>query len=97
VRRGHEIRTLIDGRGTSRPRADGVRCERHRCRVKQLKSNGVVFEECDSPMLKTVDSIANRGALKAAWFKDSEENLIGIMQPVQESDCVAAGGAGVRR
>jgi len=57
----------------------------------------VVFEECDSPMLKTVDSIANREALKAAWFKDSEENLIGIMQPVQESDCVAAGGAGVRR
>ncbi len=48
-------------------------------------------------MLKTVDSIANREALKAAWFKDSEENLIGIMQPVQESDCVAAGGAGVRR
>jgi catechol 2,3-dioxygenase-like lactoylglutathione lyase family enzyme len=50
--------------------------------VKQLKARGVVFDEYDLPGLKTVDSIADRGALKAAWFKDSEGNTIGLMQPV---------------
>lgn len=48
--------------------------------VKQLKSKGVVFEEYDFPDLKTVDSIAERPDFKAAWFKDSEGNMIGIGQ-----------------
>ena len=48
--------------------------------VKQLKSKGVVFEEYDLPDLKTVDSIAERPDFKAAWFKDSEGNMIGIGQ-----------------
>jgi catechol 2,3-dioxygenase-like lactoylglutathione lyase family enzyme len=52
--------------------------------VKQLKSRGVVFDEYDTPNLKTVDSIADRGPLKAAWFKDSEGNTIGVIQWVKE-------------
>jgi catechol 2,3-dioxygenase-like lactoylglutathione lyase family enzyme len=48
--------------------------------VKELKSKGVVFEEYDSPGLKTVDSIATRPDFKGAWFKDSEGNMIGIGQ-----------------
>lgn len=48
--------------------------------VKQLKAKGVVFEEYDYPDLKTVDSIAERPDFKAAWFKDSEGNMIGIGQ-----------------
>jgi len=48
--------------------------------VKQLKAKGVVFEEYDFPTLKTVDSIAVRPDFKAAWFKDSEGNVIGIAQ-----------------
>jgi len=55
--------------------------------VKDLKSRGVKFEEYDFPGLKTVDSIADAGDSKAAWFKDSEGNTIGIIQPVR----VAAG------
>ena len=50
--------------------------------VKQLKSKGVVFEEYDLPTLKTVNSIAERPDFKAAWFKDSEGNTIGIGQPL---------------
>jgi catechol 2,3-dioxygenase-like lactoylglutathione lyase family enzyme len=50
--------------------------------VKQLKSKGVVFEEYDYPNLKTVNSIAERPDFKAAWFKDSEGNMIGIGQRV---------------
>jgi len=48
--------------------------------VKQLKSKGVVFEEYDTPGLKTVNSIAERPDFKGAWFKDSEGNMIGIGQ-----------------
>jgi catechol 2,3-dioxygenase-like lactoylglutathione lyase family enzyme len=48
--------------------------------VKDLKSRGVVFEEYDFPGLKTVDSIADTGPVRAAWFKDSEGNLLGVVQ-----------------
>ncbi len=46
--------------------------------VKDLKARGVRFEEYDTPPLKTVDGVAEVGGNKAAWFKDSEGNLIGI-------------------
>jgi catechol 2,3-dioxygenase-like lactoylglutathione lyase family enzyme len=49
--------------------------------VAELKSRGVKFEEYDYPELKTVNSIATSGSLKAAWFKDSEGNILGITQP----------------
>lgn len=48
--------------------------------VKDLKSRGLVFEQYDSPRLKTVDGIADIGYARAAWFKDSEGNLLGIGQ-----------------
>ena len=48
--------------------------------VDQLRSRGVVFEEYDWPGLKTVDGIATTGPHTSAWFKDSEGNLIGLMQ-----------------
>jgi catechol 2,3-dioxygenase-like lactoylglutathione lyase family enzyme len=46
--------------------------------VKDLKARGVQFEEYDLPGLKTVDSVADIGPGQAAWFKDSEGNLIAI-------------------
>ena len=49
--------------------------------VRDLKSRGVKFEEYDSPGLKTKDSIAEAGDAKAAWFKDSEGNVLGVIQP----------------
>jgi predicted enzyme related to lactoylglutathione lyase len=50
--------------------------------VKDLKAKGVKFEEYDTPMLKTVDGIADVGGSKAAWLKDSEGNLIALGPPV---------------
>ena len=59
--------------------------------VAELRRRGVVFEEVDLPGLKTVNGIAevagnypSSGATgeKAAWFRDSEGNLLGIGQPV---------------
>ena len=48
--------------------------------VADLKARGVVFEEYDTPYLKTVESVATTGPIKAAWFKDSEGNLLGLVQ-----------------
>ncbi|MGA2380361.1 MAG: VOC family protein [Spirochaetia bacterium] len=49
--------------------------------VAELRSRGVKFEDYDYPELKTVHGIATMGATKAAWFKDSEGNILGITQP----------------
>ena len=48
--------------------------------VAALKSKGVVFEEYNTPDLKTVNSIATTGNSRSAWFKDSEGNLLAIVQ-----------------
>ncbi len=48
--------------------------------VAGLKARGLVFEEYNYPTLKTVNSIATTGSDKAAWFKDSEGNQLGIVQ-----------------
>jgi Glyoxalase/Bleomycin resistance protein/Dioxygenase superfamily. len=48
--------------------------------VRELKARGVVFEEYDYPTLKTVDSIATSGPVRSAWFRDSEGNIIGVVQ-----------------
>ena len=50
--------------------------------VKELRARGLQFEEYDSPTLKTMGGIADLGYAKAAWFKDSEGNLIGIAEQV---------------
>lgn len=48
--------------------------------VDELKARGVEFENYDYPNLKTVDGVADLGYARAAWFKDSEGNLLGIAQ-----------------
>jgi hypothetical protein len=50
--------------------------------VKDLKARGVKPEEYDTPTLKTIDGIAEIAGSKAAWFKDSEGNVIGLAPPV---------------
>lgn len=49
--------------------------------VQALRERGLTFEEYDYPNLKTVGGIADLGYARAAWFKDSEGNLLGIAQP----------------
>jgi catechol 2,3-dioxygenase-like lactoylglutathione lyase family enzyme len=58
--------------------------------VADLRARGVVFEEYDLPGLETVDGIAyiegnypSKGTgERAAWFRDSEGNMLGIGQPI---------------
>ena len=48
--------------------------------VAELRSRGVVFEEYDFPGFDRDKSIATTGSVKSAWFKDSEGNLLGLVQ-----------------
>ena len=60
--------------------------------VTELKRRGVVFEEVDVPGLETSDGIAevqgnypSKGGKgeRAAWFRDSEGNMLGFGQPLR--------------
>ena len=48
--------------------------------VAELKSRGVTFESYDMPNFDPETSIFSPGSVRSAWFKDSEGNLIGIVQ-----------------
>ena len=44
--------------------------------IDQLKARGVVFADYDFPGLKTVGHVCVLGAEKAAWFEDTEGNIL---------------------
>jgi catechol 2,3-dioxygenase-like lactoylglutathione lyase family enzyme len=48
--------------------------------VASLKTRGVVFEEYDLPNFKTVGSIVTSPTGRSAWFKDSEGNMLALVQ-----------------
>jgi catechol 2,3-dioxygenase-like lactoylglutathione lyase family enzyme len=57
-----------------------------RATVNELRARGVEFEEYDFPGLKTVDGIAElEGVELAAWFKDSEGNILAVSQFLVEA------------
>ncbi|MBA2305811.1 MAG: VOC family protein [Acidobacteria bacterium] len=51
--------------------------------VAELRGRGVVFEEYDMPGFKTVNGIFTGGGSRAAWFKDSEGNIMAVIQSVE--------------
>jgi catechol 2,3-dioxygenase-like lactoylglutathione lyase family enzyme len=48
--------------------------------VAELKAGGVVFEDYDMPGDKSPSGVLTAGGAKAAWFKDSEGNILAIIQ-----------------
>lgn len=48
--------------------------------VASLQARGVVFEEYDTPEVKTVNGVATLGESKGAWSKDSEGNMLALGQ-----------------
>jgi len=52
-----------------------------RAELNWLKTRGVEPENYDSDELKTVDGIADRGSVWAAWILDPDGNALGIEQP----------------
>ena len=48
--------------------------------VSDLKERGVEFEDYDVPGDKSPSGIVTAGGARAAWFKDSEGNIMAIIQ-----------------
>ena len=48
--------------------------------VAELKARGVTFEDYDMPGEKSPSGVITAGGAKAAWFKDSEGNIMAIIQ-----------------
>ncbi len=48
--------------------------------VNDLKGRGVAFEDYDFPGFDKATSVAQTGPVRSAWFKDTEGNLLGLVQ-----------------
>ena len=48
--------------------------------VADLKARGVEFEDYHMPGEKSPSGVVEAGGAKAAWFKDSEGNILAIIQ-----------------
>ncbi|GAB14242.1 VOC family protein [Arthrobacter globiformis] len=80
---GNGTRFLLyqtDNAGTARNTQMGWVTDDVERDVQDLRSRGVVFEEYDFPGLKTENGIATSDAGKAAWFLDSEGNILSLFE-----------------
>jgi len=68
------------GAGTAQHQVAAWVVEDLAAEVAELRARGVEFEQYDEPGLRTVDGIAVTPVGKAAWFKDSEGNVLTITQ-----------------
>jgi catechol 2,3-dioxygenase-like lactoylglutathione lyase family enzyme len=50
--------------------------------VRDLSARGAVFEDYDFPGLKTVNKVCILGSEKAAWFKDTEGNILCVHEVI---------------
>ncbi len=46
--------------------------------VSEIKGKGIVFEDVEIPGMETVNGITTMGDIKAAWFKDTEGNILAV-------------------
>ena len=50
--------------------------------IRKLKAKGVVFENYDMPGERSAEGAITAGGAKAAWFKDSEGNIMALIEEV---------------
>jgi predicted enzyme related to lactoylglutathione lyase len=50
--------------------------------VAELRARGVEFEDYDMPGEKSPSGVVTAGGAKAAWFKDSEGNIMAVIETV---------------
>jgi hypothetical protein len=48
--------------------------------MADLRGRGVIFEEYDMGEFRTVDGLAVFGGFRAAWFTDSEGNILELSE-----------------
>ena len=66
--------------GTNQATSAGWRVDDLDAEMSDLRSRGVVFEEFDLPGLKTVNGVVEVPGGRAAWFKDTEGNILALDQ-----------------
>jgi predicted enzyme related to lactoylglutathione lyase len=69
-----------DYAGTAKNTQMGWGTDNLEAEVDDLRGRGVVFEEYDLPGLKTENGIATSPVGKAAWFTDTEGNILNLFQ-----------------
>jgi catechol 2,3-dioxygenase-like lactoylglutathione lyase family enzyme len=74
--KGSQIFLYQRGRATAENTALTFEVDDLEATVSDLRAHGVELEDYDFPGLKTVNGIAARDVDKAAWFKDSEGNIL---------------------
>ncbi|HEX6363991.1 MAG TPA: VOC family protein [Albitalea sp.] len=53
--------------------------------VAELKARGVAFERYDMPGQDASGEIVTDGGAKAAWFKDTEGNILALIEDVRQA------------
>jgi catechol-2,3-dioxygenase len=75
------ILTETPNAGTAKNTAAGFTVKEIESVMADLRSRGVVFEEYDfGEMGSTEDGLIAMGNIRAAWFKDSEGNIVELSQ-----------------
>lgn len=70
--------------GTARNTAVSFQVDDIAAVMADLRARGTVFEEYDLPGFRTEDGLFNQGGYHAAWFTDSEGNIVEIAQVPSE-------------
>jgi catechol 2,3-dioxygenase-like lactoylglutathione lyase family enzyme len=66
--------------GTNQATAAGWQVADIEAAMDLLGGRGVTFEEYDLPGLQTVDGIATLGSSRSSWFKDTEGNILALIE-----------------
>jgi len=53
--------------------------------MEDLRQRGVTFEDYDLPDFKTVDGVAEIEGFRGCWFKDSEGNVLAVIQDMSKA------------
>ena len=69
-----------DNAGTSRASQAFWQVDDIEREVGELKRRGIQFEDYDMPGMEKHGSIFSAGSGKAAWFKDTEGNILAVIQ-----------------
>ena len=53
-----------------------------RAAIREFESRGIAFADYDLPGLKTVEHVCVLGSEKAAWFQDTEGNILCLHEDI---------------
>ena len=73
---------VSQGAGTSKASQAFFPVKDIKAEMTELRSRGLEFEHYDFPGMKMEDDIMIGGGAMAAWFKDSEGNIMAIIQSI---------------